>query len=500
MAEVVETTTGSVRGQATDGIRSFKGIRYGADTGGANRFRPPQPVEPWTGVRDAFEFAPSCPQPPDRPVGWDPEPSHGEDCLALNVWTPAVGDGGRRPVMVWLHGGGFAIGSGSWPSYDGAALARRGDAVVITVNHRLGILGYLHLADLAGEEYAGSGNAGMLDLVAALAWVRDNVAAFGGDPGNVTIFGESGGGAKVSYLLTSPLAAGLFHRAIIQSGPGLRARTPDRATARAEKTLAALGLDASRVAELHDVPLRRLQEAESGGQSGSFARMRFAPVVDGSFLPRQPVEALDAGVSSDVPLIIGSNLDEATLFFAGDRALRSDGPGLDDAALHGRLVGLGDDAEPIVAAYRESRPEASNAELYLAIMSDQLMRIPSIRLAEHKLAGGRARVFSYLFCWAAGALGSAHGYEIPFVFDNARPPVLHSSESRQRLADQMSQAWLCFAHTGDPDHQGIPEWPSYTTDDRATMLFDRATTLGFDPSGAERLAWAGVGDDRMGMR
>jgi para-nitrobenzyl esterase len=500
VAEVVETTAGSVRGQVTDGIRSFKGIRYGADTTGPNRFRPPQPVEPWAGVRDAFEFAPSCPQPPDRPLGWDPEPSLGEDCLALNVWTPAADDGGRRPVMVWLHGGGFAIGSGSWPPYDGAALARRGDVVVITVNHRLGILGYLHLADLAGEDYAGSGNAGMLDLVAALGWVRDNVAAFGGDPGNVTIFGESGGGAKVSYLLTSPLAAGLFHRAVIQSGPGLRARTPDRATARAEKTLAALGLDASRVRELHDVPLRRLQEAESGGQAGAFARMRFAPVVDGGFLPRQPVDALDAGASSDIPLIIGSNRDEATLFFAGDRALRPDGPGLDDAALLARLAGLGDDAGPIVTAYRESRPEATNAELYLAVMSDQLMRIPSIRLAEHKLAGGRARVFSYLFCWAAGALGSAHGYEIPFVFDNARPPVLHSSESRQRLADQMSQAWLCFAHTGDPDHQGIPEWPSYTTDDRATMCFDRATTLGFDPYGSERLAWAAVGDDRMGMR
>jgi para-nitrobenzyl esterase len=223
-------------------------------------------------------------------------------------------------------------------------------------------------------------------------------------------------------------------------------------------------------------------------------------VVDGGFLPRQPVDALDAGMSADIPLIIGSNRDEATLFFAGDRALRPDGPGLDDAALLARLAGLGDDATPVVTAYRESRPEATNAELYLAIMSDQLMRIPSIRLAEHKLAGGPARVFSYLFCWAAGALGSAHGYEIPFVFDNARPPVLHSSESRQRLADQMSEAWLCFARTGDPDHKGIPEWPSYTTDDRATMLFDRATTLGFDPFASERLAWATVGDDGMGLR
>jgi para-nitrobenzyl esterase len=500
MAEVAETAAGSVRGQVVDGVISFKGIRYGADTGGANRFRPPRPPEPWTGVRDAFEFAPSCPQSPDRPVGWDPEASLGEDCLGLNVWTPAVGDGGSRAVMVWLHGGGFAVGSGSWPSYDGAALARRGDTVIITLNHRLGILGYLHLADLAGEEYAGSGNAGMLDLVAALEWVRDNVAAFGGDPGNVTIFGESGGGAKVSYLLTSPLASGLFHRAVIQSGPGLLARTPDRATYRAEKTLAALGLDASRVAELHEVPVKRLQEAESGGQPSAFPRMPFAPVVDGGFLPRQPIEALANGASSDIPLIIGSNLDEATLFFAGDRTLRPDGPGLDDAALHTRLAGLGEDADTIVAAYRESRPEASNAELYLAILSDQLMRIPSIRLAEHKLAAGAAPVFSYLFCWAAGSLGSAHGYEIPFVFDNARLPVLHSSESRQRLADQMSQAWLCFAHTGDPDHKGIPEWPRYTTDDRATMLFDRATTLGFDPYAAERVAWVTVGDDRIGVR
>jgi para-nitrobenzyl esterase len=501
MAEVVETVSGKVRGTVVDGVHTFKGIRYGADTTGKNRFRPPRAPEPWAGVRDALEFAPSCPQPTRRPPGWSPEPYESEDCLGLNVWTPGTDDGARRPVMVWIHGGAFQIGSGSWPYYDGAALARRGDAVVVTVNHRLGILGYLHLAELAGESYAGSGNAGMLDLVAALEWVRDNIAAFGGDPANVTLFGESGGGAKVTYLLTSPLAAGLFRRVAIQSGAGLRAQPAARATKLAERMLASAGVDAARVDELHDLPVERLLEVQAGEPDGRTALtlIPLGPVVDGGFLPRQPADALAAGVSPDVPVIVGTNRDEATMFLAADPVLTA-GPGaLDDAGLRARLSLLGDDADAMLAAYREAQPSADNVDLLIAVMSDQIMRIPSIRLAELRATAGAAPAFMYLYCLGLGPLRAAHGYEIPFVFDNARPPILEVTETTERLAGQMSEAWLAFARTDDPSHPGIPDWPAYTTDERATMIFHRETALARDPFGGERRAWKGVDISRLGF-
>ncbi len=490
-APVVSTTAGKVRGAHDGSSYAFRGIPYAAPPVGVLRFLPPAPMTPWSGMRDAISYGHSCPQPPERPAGWSPEPSLSEDCLYLNVWTPALADGVRRPVMVWFHGGGFSIGSGSWPVYDGAALARRGDVVVVTVNHRLGIYGYLHLGELAGPEYASSGNAGMLDLVAALEWVRDNIAAFGGDPQNVMIFGESGGGAKVSTLLAMPAVLGLFHRAVVQSGPGLRVRKPVQATESAEQILMALGVGARDRTALAALPTERLLEAQK--KRGRMSFTDFSPVLDGTAVTNHPGAAISDGSAHDVPMIIGCNRDEASLFLAMVPS-NDDLQSLDEPGLQQRVAHYGKDAERVIRAYRDGRPDATPYDLLIAMESDRMLRVPSIELAERKLARHKQPVFMYLFCWAAGPLGSAHGYEIPFVFDNARPPVMPESPERSVLAGRMSQAWISFARNVDPSQDALPGWPAYSLAERATMIFDANDChVALDPFAEGRLAWQGTG-------
>jgi para-nitrobenzyl esterase len=498
---IVEIAQGKLRGYRNGDIHVFKGIPYGAPPTGAARFLAPQPAGPWPGVREAVDYGPSSPQfqvpnnyaknlPADVPpmtrfLGWGTDETQGEDCLVLNVWTPGLADGKKRPVMFRIHGGGFVVGSGSWPQSDGTNVARRGDVVVVTVNHRLGPLGYLYLAELGGERYADSGNAGMLDLVLALRWVRDNITQFGGDPGNVTIFGESGGGFKVSTLLAMPGAAGLFHRAIVESGPGLKGRTPEQATAGARQTLERLGLTPQQLDRLHELPAK----------SFILPLIPVGPMVDGRSLLAHPGDALAAGASKTVPLIIGSNQTESTLL--GHLTELPAVAALDDAGLHTRLTPLlKDKADKVIAGYRRAWPKASPGDLLLLIEADHLMRINSIRLAERKLAGSTAPVFMYLFDWSGNGLGgrfkSAHGLEVPFTMDNVDVALaLSETPSSRPLAAAMSSAWIAFARTGDPNAKGLPHWPKYDTQKRATMLLDDHSRVVDDPFG-DRAIWDDV--------
>ena len=502
---VVETTKGKVRGMQENGIHSFKGIPYGASTAGANRFMAPKPREPWTGVRDAFKFGHQSPQNMSytevlAPQA-DPKEGFDEDCLVLNVWTPGPNDGRKRPVMFWCHGGGFAQESGSWPWIDGAALARRGDVVVLTINHRLNIFGYLHLGDIGGEKYAASGNAGMLDLVAGLEWVRDNIAQFGGDPDNVMIFGESGGGMKVSTLLAMPAAKGLFHRAAIQSGPWLRATPRKDATELAEASLKELGLDKSSLDQIQTIPVEKLLALKPGQMHFSMRhgapRMGFAPVVDGKYLPTDPFAPKATDVSAEIPILIGCNQYEATLFML---AMQKEATfSLTDAELPKRAEDIFTPSEvgPAIEAYKKANPGASASDLYLLMASDSLMRMNSIKLAERKFEQGKAPVYMYLFEWQSPAMGgklrSPHTVEIPFVFDNTNiPTVMTKSPTAAALAAKTSSAWIAFARGGNPNHGGLPHWPAYSTTDRATMIFDNTCKVENDPGKVVREFWASI--------
>ncbi len=508
VTKVVKTTNGDVQGLVKDGVQVLKGIRYGAAPVGPLRFMPPQRPKPWKGVADATEFgAPAIQMAP--PISASPATDFGrqlatiyttpaeikiqnEDCLFLNVWTPGLGGGTRRPVMVWLHGGGFAYGSGAWPIYDGANLAKKGDVVVVTVNHRLNVFGYLYLAQigqLGNDAYAKSGNAGMLDLVAALEWVRDNIEAFGGDPGNVTIMGESGGGAKVSTLLAMPGAKGLFHRAVIQSGPGLRGVPTDAATRTAKGLLDELQVSAADTIALQSIPAEDILAAAfaaaakaGGGPMGGM--MRLAPVVDGVVLPSDPFTPAAPAISASVPILIGSNKDEMTLFTAAEPWFAT----LTDTQLMERAKLAGPKGEVLVAAFRKLYPDYSPTYLLNQVMTATSMFAGSVTLAERKAAQKAAPVYMYYLIWetpvANNLFKSPHTLDIPLMFDNVDKArvLVGPGPQPEALARQMSDAWLAFARAGNPNAASIPEWPPYTAERRATMLFDVKSRVADDPN------------------
>ncbi|MGA8042359.1 MAG: carboxylesterase/lipase family protein [Terracidiphilus sp.] len=497
-APVVETASGKVRGFGRKGIWVFKGIPYADDTSGANRFMPPQKAKPWSGVRSSMQFGNVCPQPArggwknDEEAwlfSWD-DGVPGEDCLRVNIWTPGIHDGKKRPVMVWLHGGGYTAGSGQeLLSYDGENLARHGDVVVVSLNHRLNVFGFLNLSKY-GSQFAESANVGMLDIVAALEWVRDNIAAFGGDPNLVTIFGQSGGGGKVTALMAMPSAKGLFHRAIVESGSLMYGATEEQSQKLADALLAKLGIDASSIEKLQQIPVEQLEAAAVAvtqrpmPRSGIIdfrhigAMLGWAPVVDGKVLPRQPFAPDAPAQSAQIPLLVGTTLNEFVSAINHPEFME-----MTEDALKGRVhEAFGDKAGNIIAAAKSVYPNALPFELW-SVIAVSGVRASALTQARLKAAQGAAPAYCYQFAWQTPVLNgrpmSFHCSELAFVFDNTDrcENMTGGGPAARELAAKMSDAWIHFARTGDPNHPGLPHWAPLTAETNATMVFDTQCEL-----------------------
>jgi para-nitrobenzyl esterase len=521
----VKTASGRLRGARTGDLTTFKGIPYGGPISGANRFKAAPALKPWNGVRDALAFGAPSLQPGQRRN----EPPQAEDCLFLNVWTPAA-DNRKRSVMFYSHGGGFTTGSAASSYQDGGNLARTFDVVVVATNHRLGLVGYLYLGELGGEEYATSGNQGLLDIRDGLKWVRENIEAFGGDPGNVMIFGESGGGAKTSCLYAMPAAAPYFNKASIESGPGIRMMPRDAAAETTLMTLKQLGIEKNEWRKILEVPAEKLVEAQSalgrsgggplgmnGGRKGMGGGSRpggFGPVVDGVVLPKHPFDPEAPVLSKDKSLLVGYNRDETVFFFNQQR--NTEVFNLTEADLKERLAKeFEGNADAIFDTYHKSRPDASPSDLYIAITTARMIAIGAMTIAERKSAQQGAPAYMYVFKHENPALipgtqhkmGTPHAMEITYKFYNVPQANQQSANVGQqggngggglmsisrpesvKAAHNMAELWSTFARTGKPAAKGQPEWPAYTTQSRATMELDADCRVVNDPYPLERKLW-----------
>lgn len=487
---VATTAHGNVQGIIDNNILTFKGIRYGADTATTRFAAPAQPMY-WHNTQVTTQFGNTCPQRASGNPGglfssWQPQPvpALSEDCLFLNVWTPALSDEGKRPVLVWFHGGGFSTGNGSSNAYEGTRLAKRGDVVVVTVNHRLNVFGYLALNHY-GKDFKDSATAGVLDMVLALEWVRDNIENFGGDPNTVMIFGESGGGAKVSTLLATPSATGLFHRAVVQSGALIRFPEQKDARAAADKLISNLGLTKETIKQIKTLPVATINGAI--GKSGAGT----APTIDGRTLTYHPFDPKAAPSARDVPLMLGTNRTEYSLFVGAVN------PGIFDLSWDGLKAALqrqypDKDTDEIIAGYRQIEPQANPTDIFLEAITDARWLAGHVRQATRKVEQGGAPVYMYLFDWNTpvdgGKWRSPHALEIGFVFDNVANSQSMSGvgKEQQQVADIMADTWIAFARNGNPNNPKIPQWQPYNTNTRPVMVLGELPELVMDPRSAQR--------------
>jgi para-nitrobenzyl esterase len=515
---IADTQKGKIRGIRENGVNIYKGVPYAGKVSGEYRFRSPGPQEPWPGIRDALRLGPPSMQMPNQTYGID-EPDPAEDCLFLNIWTPA-NDDGKRPVMFYNHGGGFSHGSGGSVAQDGANLARNFDVVVVETNHRLGLLGYLYLDEVAGEEYRDSGNMGLLDIVEGLRWVHDNIGQFGGDPDNVMIFGESGGGAKTSCLYAMPVATPYFNKASIESGPGVLMTPVETARETTYKLLKELNIEPKNWHKLLEVPAADLLEMQAKLPSlfhrpanrktigiGPAGPGGFSPVVDGYILPENPFRPHAPEFSINKPLMVGWNEDEYTFFGmeSGDTGAFN----LDEAGLRERLHNIyGSDADHIADTYQKSRPDATPSNLFVEIMSMTFVGLGSIYIAERKTIQNGAPAYLYNFGYKNETkipgtdypFGTPHAMDIPFKFNNVVPSNPSDSwtmgghrPERFAASHNMAEMWSTFAHTGKPGATGQPEWLPYSLSRRPTMRIDTRCEIIFDRNKTEREMWKSLG-------
>jgi para-nitrobenzyl esterase len=491
---------GEIQGKAaSNGMVAFKGIPYATPPVGELRYKPPLPPKRWMGTFEAFDYGKAAPQPADELEGIS-KSVQSEDCLTLNIWTPGVDDS-RRPVMVWIHGGGWTSGSSRVPVYDGAALAKRGDVVVVTANYRLGPLGFLYLGGLGGQDYAQSGNLGLLDQTAALKWVGANISRFGGDPKKITIFGESAGSMSVCSLMGMPAAKGLFRRAIAESGALNTIRSTDYAYSVTQRFMQKAGV--TDLAGLKALSWQQIVQAETALMKEEFqSSTLFGPVIDGSVLPQPPLHAIAAGSASGVDLMNGTNLDEV-------RAWTLQIPGLDTLSLKTVLPFfpmlqsvMVPSVDAVEASYKSRRPDATEGDITMAVGTDVLFRVPAIRVAEAQSAK-QPGTWMYLFTWPSPVnkhLGSCHSIELPFVFGNLSAPNVKKyigDDPPQELADIMQDTWTAFARTGNPNNESVPSWKAYDDKTRATMILNVQPSSKNDPYSEDRQVWDGIPFDSV---